>query len=86
MSVGNLVTFTGLIWMINVPMRNREHMNDLKIIAGTIKIREMLMVQPEIRLKNGKVDYVEGKVEFSNVSFAFPDDPQVWFLMIFPLK
>lgn len=79
MSVGNLVTFTGLIWMINVPMRNLGgHMNDLqKLFAGTIKIREMLMVQPEIPIEERKeVDYVEGKVEFQNVSFAFPDDPQ----------
>src|SRR5699024_12221280 len=38
MSVGNLVTFTGLIWMINVPMRNLGgHMNDLqKLFAGKI--------------------------------------------------
>ncbi|SHF03527.1 ATP-binding cassette, subfamily B [Atopostipes suicloacalis DSM 15692] len=79
MSVGNLVTFTGLIWMINVPMRNLGgHMNDLqKLFAGTIKIREMLMVQPEIPIEERKeFDYVEGRVEFQNVSFAFPDDPE----------
>ena len=79
MSVGNLVTFTGLIWMINVPMRNLGgHMNDLQnLFAGTIKIREMLMIEPIIPLEERrKPDYVEGKVEFQEVSFAFPDEPE----------
>lgn len=78
MSVGSLVTFTGLIWMINVPMRNLGgHMNDLqRLFAGSIKIREMLMTEPRIPIEEQKtLDYVEGKIEFQNVSFAFPDDP-----------
>lgn len=79
MSVGNLVTFTGLIWMINLPMRNvGGHMNDLqRLFGGTVKIREMLMVRPHIPVEEREeVKYVEGAVEFQNVSFAFPDDPQ----------
>lgn len=78
MSVGNLVTFTGLIWMMILPMRNvGGHMNDLQnLFAGSVKIREMLMIEPQIPIEERKkIDNVKGKVEFDHVSFAFPDDP-----------
>lgn len=78
MSVGNLVTFTGLIWMIIVPMRNiGNNMNDLQnLLASTIKIRELLIVQSPIRVeKHRKQGDIEGEVIFDNVSFAFPDEP-----------
>lgn len=80
MSVGNLVTFTGLIWMMILPMRNvGGHMNDLQnLFAGSIKIREMLSIEPQIPIEERKkMDNVKGKVEFQDVSFAFPDDPEV---------
>lgn len=80
MSVGNLVTFTGLIWMMILPMRNvGGHMNDLQnLFAGSIKIREMLSIKPQIPIEERKkMDNVKGKVEFQDVSFAFPDDPEV---------
>src|SRR5699024_10777798 len=50
MSIGDFVTFTGLIWMVNVPMRNvGNHVNDLQNFdASTLKIREMLAIEPEI--------------------------------------
>lgn len=79
MSVGNLVTFTGLIWMMILPMRNLGgHMNDLQnLFAGTIKIRDLLMVEPQIPIEGErKTGRVKGKVEFENVSFAFPDEPE----------
>lgn len=79
MSVGNLVTFTGLIWMINQPMRNiGGHMNDLQnLFAGTVKIREMLAIEPQIPIEERKTaDHIKGKVEFQNVCFAFPDEPE----------
>lgn len=78
MSVGNLVTFTGLIWMIVVPMRNvGGNMNDLQnLLASTVKIRELLVVESPIKEENHrKTGKMTGKVEFQNVSFAFPDDP-----------
>lgn len=78
MSVGNLVTFTGLIWMIIVPMRNiGNNMNDLQnLFASTVKIRELLIVESPIRVEeNRKTGDVKGEVEFENVSFAFPDEP-----------
>ena len=79
MSVGDLVTFTGLIWMINLPMRNiGGHMNDLqRLFGGTTKIREMLIIEPQIPIEQRKkADRIQGEVEFQNVSFAFPDDPE----------
>jgi len=79
MSVGDLVTFTGLIWMINLPMRNLGgHMNDLqRLFGGTTKIREMLIIEPQIPIEQRKkADRIHGEVEFQDVSFAFPDDPE----------
>lgn len=78
MSVGNLVTFTGLIWMMILPMRNiGGHMNDIQnLFAGTVKIRDLLIVEPRIRIEEKKkIGDVKGKVEFQNVSFSFPDEP-----------
>ncbi len=78
MSVGNLVTFTGLIWMMILPLRNiGGHMNDLQnLFAGTIKIRDLLVLEPQIPIEERvKIEEVQGKVEFQNVSFAFPDEP-----------
>ncbi|GAA0364701.1 ABC transporter ATP-binding protein [Alkalibacterium iburiense] len=78
MSVGNLVAFTGVIWMLNMPMRNiGNYMNDIqRFNSGTIKIREMLATQPKIPIdKQTKNKRIEGAVEFENVSFAFDDEP-----------
>lgn len=78
MSVGNLVTFTGLIWMMILPMRNiGAHMNDIQnLLAGTVKIRELLVIEPQIQIEHEKKKgKIKGKVEFQNVSFSFPDEP-----------
>ena len=78
MSIGNLVTFTGLIWMIVLPMRNiGSHMNDIQnLLAGTVKIRELLVIEPDIQIDGAKKkDKIVGKVEFQDVSFSFPDEP-----------
>ncbi|WP_373836118.1 ABC transporter ATP-binding protein [Jeotgalibaca arthritidis] len=78
MSIGNLVTFNGLIWMLNIPMRNvGNHVNDLQNFnASTYKIRQMLATEPQIPVSSQKtVDKLQGDVEFQHVSFAFSDDP-----------
>lgn len=78
MTVGNLVAFTGVIWMLNLPMRNiGNYMNDIqRFNSGTIKIREMLATEPRIPIeKQRKNKRIEGAVEFENVSFAFDDEP-----------
>lgn len=78
MTVGNLVAFTGVIWMLNMPMRNiGNYMNDLqRFNTGTIKIREMLATEPKIPIeKQMTKERIKGIVEFENVSFAFDDEP-----------
>src|SRR5699024_6037293 len=78
MSVGDLVVFNGLIWMLNTPMRNvGNHVNDLQNFnAGTQKIREMLAREPKIPLTSQRsAESLRGEVTFENVSFAFADDP-----------
>lgn len=80
MSIGNLVTFNGLIWMLNVPMRNLgNHVNDLQNFdASTKKIRQMLAVKPQIPIEQRiEVPRLRGAITFENVSFAFSDEPDV---------
>src|SRR5699024_8995672 len=70
--------FTGVIWMLNMPMRNiGNYMNDLqRFNTGTIKIREMLATEPKIPIeKQMTKERIKGIVEFENVSFAFDDEP-----------
>lgn len=79
MSVGNLVTFNGLVWMLNVPMRNMgNHVNDVQSFdASTQKIREMLAIEPQIPKVSQKVkESLDGEIEFEDVSFAFADEPE----------
>ncbi|AZP03936.1 ABC transporter ATP-binding protein [Jeotgalibaca ciconiae] len=78
MTIGNLVTFNGLIWMLNIPMRNvGNHVNDIQNYnASTYKIRQMLATEPKIPVSSQKtVDSLRGEIEFQHVSFAFADDP-----------
>jgi len=79
MSVGNLVTFNGLVWMLNLPMRNMgNHVNDFQSFeASTRKIRQMLATQPQIPKVTQKMkEHLDGEVEFEHVSFAFADEPE----------
>ena len=80
MSLGDLVTFNGLIWMLNVPMRSvGNHVNDLQNFnASTQKIRQMLAVKPQIPIENRiEVPRLRGDITFEHVSFAFSDEPEV---------
>lgn len=80
MSLGDLVTFNGLIWMLNVPMRSLgNHVNDLQnFAASTQKIRQMLAVKPQIPIEQRiEVPRLQGDITFENVSFAFSDEPEV---------
>ncbi len=80
MSLGDLVTFNGLTWMLNVPMRSLgNHVNDLQNFdASTQKIRQMLAVKPQIPIEQRiEVPRLQGDITFENVSFAFSDEPEV---------
>ncbi|WP_225046877.1 ABC transporter ATP-binding protein [Lacticaseibacillus kribbianus] len=78
MSLGDLVTFNGFLWMLNQPMRMSGWLiNDMqRFSAATIKIRSMLAAKPAITGKPAAVPArVRGEVTFDHVSFAYPDDP-----------
>ncbi|MDN6161324.1 MAG: ABC transporter ATP-binding protein/permease [Atopostipes sp.] len=77
-SIGNLVTFNSLVWMINMPMRNvGNFMNNIQnLYSSSLKIREMLAREPKIPIEEQKQEgEIRGAVEFRNVSFAFDDEP-----------
>ncbi len=80
MSLGQLVSFNGFLWMLNQPMRMSGWLiNDIqRFSAATIKIRSMLNTQPTIiTTKSQQVVPIRGAVQFQHVDFAFPDTPQV---------
>ncbi|MCI3028065.1 ABC transporter ATP-binding protein/permease [Desemzia sp. C1] len=79
MTVGELVAFSGLTWMLNVPMRSiGMFMNDSqRFITATYKIRQMLSAKPLIPVEQQRREQrIRGEVEFQHVSFAFADDPE----------
>ena len=80
MSLGQLVSFNGFLWMLNQPMRMSGWLiNDIqRFSAATIKIRSMLNTQPTIiTTKSQQVVPIRGAAQFQHVDFAFPDTPQV---------
>ena len=89
MSLGDLVTFNGFIWMLNLPMRNVGwYVNDLqRFIASSYKIRELLAAKPMIPIEEKEsVKTIQGIVEFQDVSFSFEDDPETPILSHISLK
>lgn len=79
MTLGELVSFNGFLWMLNQPMRMSGWLiNDIqRFSAATIKIRAMLAAQPQITTEEvPSVGKIQGTVEFQHVDFAFPDDPK----------
>jgi len=80
LSIGELVTFNGFLWMLTWPMRMFGWLlNDLqRCLASLEKIKEMLDVKPKIPLQKVETnETVKGFVEFKNVSFHFEDDDSV---------
>ncbi|MDT1995940.1 multidrug ABC transporter ATP-binding protein [Carnobacterium divergens] len=78
MTLGDLVAFTGFLWMLNMPMRMSGWLiNDVqRFIASSFKIREMLGAKSRIPIHSeNSVPHLEGFVEFDHVSFHFDDDP-----------
>ncbi len=89
MTLGNLVTFNGFIWMLNLPMRNVGwYVNDLqRFIASSYKIRELLAAKPMIPIEEKEsAKTIQGIVEFQDVSFSFADDPETPILSHISLK
>lgn len=78
MTLGNLITFNGFLWMLNQPMRMSGWLiNDVqRFSASCIKIRQMLNTPSQIPIESTQEENkIKGFVEFSNVSFHFSDDP-----------
>ena len=80
MTLGELVSFNGFLWMLNQPMRMSGWLiNDVqRFSAATIKIRSMLAAQPKIAsTKSQQSVSISGAVQFQHVDFAFSDAPEV---------
>lgn len=78
MTIGDLVTFSNYLWMLNMPLRNSGWLvsDTQRFFASSIKIRELLDEPIEIDSKTKYSDEkITGSVVFDDVSFNFPDDP-----------
>mgnify|MGYP004701175055 CR=1 FL=1 len=78
MSLGDLVTFNGFLWLLNQPMRMSGWLiNDAqRFSAATIKIRALLGAKSTIQPSQLETPQpMQGRVEFDHVSFAYPDAP-----------
>ncbi|GAB2020996.1 ABC transporter ATP-binding protein [Pseudolactococcus yaeyamensis] len=89
MTLGNLVTFSSVLWMLDMPMRMSGWLiNDVqRFIASSVKIRDMLQAETQIPIQSEKsAKHLKGYVEFDDVSFHFPDAPDVAALSHISLK
>ena len=78
MTLGELITFNGFLWMLNQPMRMSGWLiNDVqRFFASCVKIRQMLNTKADIHVElSEEATKVKGFVEFQHVSFQFSDDP-----------
>lgn len=78
LSMGEYVSFTGLIWAIANPMRQLGNvMNEFqRFSAASAKVMEIYYSKPEIVDAPDAIDKPErfkGEVEFKNVSFTYAD-------------
>ncbi|MGI5899036.1 MAG: ABC transporter ATP-binding protein [Christensenellales bacterium] len=78
MTLGDLVAFTGYIWMINSPMRSVG--NIINMLTNTLTSAEKLFyyreLGPSIRNRPGCIssEDIKGEVEFKNVTFSYGDE------------
>ncbi len=79
MTLGELVTFSGLTWALNMPMRIAGWLiNDIQNFnASAEKIRGMLDIEPRVENSDRPVrkERLKGKVEFRNVNFSYGNEP-----------
>jgi len=78
LSVGQYVSFSGLIWAIQNPMRMMGNiMNEFqRFDAASNKVMEIYYSEAEIVDNPDAIDHPDkftGKIEFKNVSFSYPD-------------
>lgn len=79
LTLGQLVTFNGYIWALNVPMRMSGWLiNDVqRFSASAEKVMLLLERQPQIVNTESSVSVqrLKGEIEFRNVSFYFGEKP-----------
>lgn len=79
LTMGELVTFNGLIWAINNPMNMVGFLiNDVqRFLASSRKIK--ILIKEETKIKNPedgvKPERIKGSVEFKNVNFEYGYEP-----------
>ena len=73
LTLGNLVTVNGYLWMLNVPLRMAGWwVNDIhRFLTSVEKIYDTYMEEPQIKMPPAPVarKHLEGDVEFRNVSY-----------------
>ena len=73
-SMGNLVTVNGYLWMLNGPLRMAGWwVNDIhRFITSVEKIYDTYVEEPSIKMPAAPVEnkHMEGNVEFCNVSYS----------------
>ena len=77
-TAGDLVAFIGAAGLIAKPVRSLTQVNAIiqQGIAAANSIFEMLDLPPETNNGHEKLDRVEGRIEFKDVSFGYqPDQP-----------
>lgn len=77
MTLGELVTFSGYIWMLNNPLRMAGwFVNDIQRFTTSVeKIYTIVRLKPHIQNPDKVIskDSIEGSVEFKNVGFKYDD-------------
>ena len=78
-SVGTLVAFMSYLGMFFGPVRNLANFYNKLItnISAAERVFEIMDTEPLVRDEDGAVELPDpvGKVEFKNVDFAYPDEP-----------
>jgi ATP-binding cassette subfamily B protein len=78
MTIGELVTFNGLAWALNSPMRMAGYLiNDVQNFAASAdKIKGLLETEPRVENAPEPVlkERLEGRVEFRDVCFCYGDE------------
>lgn len=74
MSMGKLVTASGFLWMLNMPLRQAGWLtNDVQnFLTSVDKIYQSIAVEPGIKNPENalKIDRLRGEVEFSHVGYT----------------
>lgn len=81
LTLGQVVTFNGLMWAFTQPINMFGHLVDnvQRFNASAERLYELYKVKPSIK-NNAKAitkEKIDGKIEFKNVSFAYNETPVI---------